>query len=620
MAGKLNLFAPRETVTLSTLSGVLPGSVAALAKMENGVLRTGANTTLVVANHTTFAPAGNVRLGGNIDIRGTLQGSGSTLALSGSWLLRNSGTFTAQGAPVRLNGASQTLSGSTVFSSLTKVATTNSMLIFAQGTTQTVAGPLTLSGSMGAVLALRSSMKGATWNIDIQDGRTLARLDVQDSVNTRGSMANCSANCADGGNNSGWAGFPLVLQNAVATATGFTFAWQTDMNANARLAFGLKNNSTRETDIVNPGGSTEHTVAMMALPPCTSYTVAMISAFDGTELRSGEHTITTKCTGNATVYDVAAETLPTTGGAQSMSLAARSGATFAITVPAAVTANGYQFQIKDLNKDELIAAAPPAPTQNVLRTMELSAYSDDSTQITDFDDPVTVDITYDDADVAEVDESLLHIIHWNGTSWDELPDCTVDADANTVSCLTTSFSPFALAAVEGSSSDDDSGGAGAALNVQEQNIAAADQNAQAETSEGTEAGSTDNTAGAEAQEDAAASEAAVAAEEQQSGEQPFISIVGDDAETVALDEEQPRVFVTTYPTIEESIRREREQNSSAISDPASGQAHSQETVESPEMHAAAASRQAGSVAATLVTLLLASVVTVRTVRRQMRYL
>jgi hypothetical protein len=147
---------------------------------------------------------------GNVDINGDLLLSAGTFVaptgsgtVSGDWT-KSGGTFVASGGTITLDGADQTISGSTVFANLTKIVSTARTLTFAAGTTQTMTGTLTLEGTAGNPLSLRSSMSGAQWLLDPQSARALGYVDVQDS-NNLGAAIDCSAeNCLDSGNNTNW--------------------------------------------------------------------------------------------------------------------------------------------------------------------------------------------------------------------------------------------------------------------------------------------------------------------------------------------------------------------------------------------------------------------------------
>ena len=96
----------------------------------------------------------------------------ATLNVAGNWT-NNAGTagFNANGGTVVLTGAgtdSQTISGSNNFYNLTADTSAGSAaetLYFAAGSTQAIAGYLTLKGNSTNKLLLRSTSTGTQWNI-----------------------------------------------------------------------------------------------------------------------------------------------------------------------------------------------------------------------------------------------------------------------------------------------------------------------------------------------------------------------------------------------------------------------------------------------------------------------
>jgi sugar lactone lactonase YvrE len=82
-----------------------------------------------------------------------VQGSGSTLSVSGNW--NNSGTYTpAPDAQVVLSGTNQSLLGNTTFANLTESVSSADTLSFGSNSTIAVSGVLSLNGSAGNLLSL----------------------------------------------------------------------------------------------------------------------------------------------------------------------------------------------------------------------------------------------------------------------------------------------------------------------------------------------------------------------------------------------------------------------------------------------------------------------------------
>jgi fibronectin-binding autotransporter adhesin len=111
----------------------------------------------------TVTPSDTMTVAGNLTVDNTqataLDLTGQTLNVAGNLDLRNLDTFTSTGSTVVLNGADQTIYGSSTFNNLTKDTTSAAILTLASGTTQTIAagGTLTLKGRSGNLLTVIAS-------------------------------------------------------------------------------------------------------------------------------------------------------------------------------------------------------------------------------------------------------------------------------------------------------------------------------------------------------------------------------------------------------------------------------------------------------------------------------
>jgi hypothetical protein len=163
-------------------------------------------TELIEVAAGTFT-GGSAEVDVNGDIRvsgGAFTATSGTLSVSGDFE-HTGGTFTDNGGSVVLDGADQTIMGSTTFSDLTKDADTRCTLTFEDGETQTITGALTLSGDAGNFLRLRSTTPGQQWSIDPQGTRTVAYLSVQDSSNVNSAPIDATGTGSiDWGNNVDW--------------------------------------------------------------------------------------------------------------------------------------------------------------------------------------------------------------------------------------------------------------------------------------------------------------------------------------------------------------------------------------------------------------------------------
>ena len=143
---------------------------------------------------------------GGLSIDGILNAGASEIQCAGSWMLGTEGTFATGTSTVVLNGAGQTLSGSTTFYRLRKTVTQVDMLRFDHEATQTVTDTLELQGSSDSLLSLRSTLDGDAFGF-IHTGSssqlTLAYLDVKDADATGGNTLTTTSS-VDSGNNTHW--------------------------------------------------------------------------------------------------------------------------------------------------------------------------------------------------------------------------------------------------------------------------------------------------------------------------------------------------------------------------------------------------------------------------------
>ncbi|MEZ4104275.1 MAG: hypothetical protein R3B60_03235 [Candidatus Paceibacterota bacterium] len=128
----------------------------------------------------------------------------SHLTISGD--LTNNGTYNANSGLVTLAGTSQSLisSATTTFYQLKKSVTSADTLTFTNGGTYIIEDDLTLNGTTGNLLSLRSASTSGEWYIDSQGTTTISYLDVQDSNNINVTTISCLVGCVDGGNNTNW--------------------------------------------------------------------------------------------------------------------------------------------------------------------------------------------------------------------------------------------------------------------------------------------------------------------------------------------------------------------------------------------------------------------------------
>lgn len=217
-----------------TIGGNFIISAGTLSPGATTVIMNGNGKTLTTNSQTlnNLEVSGNTILGGSLALSGNLTiDSGKTfdtsssnyaVTVSGNWT--NSGTYTGNNSLVTLNGSgSQTITGSNTFYQLSASAiSANRTLTFTNGTTQTISNALTLTGSGGNILLLRSDSPTHQWNITPNGTRTVDYVDVQDSNNTVVATPIIATNSTDSGNNTHWTITPTPLTVSVQVASSIT--------------------------------------------------------------------------------------------------------------------------------------------------------------------------------------------------------------------------------------------------------------------------------------------------------------------------------------------------------------------------------------------------------------
>jgi hypothetical protein len=218
---------PHDVYIQDTTLDLANGS-SSLPFYISGNLNVDYNGKLDMAGATPMTAALNI--GGDVTIQnsagmpfsgGILQlstAAGGDLNVGGSWSLVYSPDgldqpkFIPNGRTVTFNGTgTQTIYGGTSFFDLAKVSNTpGQVLKFQAAGTTTVTNSLTLSGSAGNPLTLRSTSPGTAWELNAPATYSVGYVDVQDSDAGLGALIT-AANSVDSGNNTNWA-FPAAAQ------------------------------------------------------------------------------------------------------------------------------------------------------------------------------------------------------------------------------------------------------------------------------------------------------------------------------------------------------------------------------------------------------------------------
>lgn len=153
--------------------------------LGSGTLDLGCANLLVAGSFDVVSGSVEQALGVTIASGGTLDGGSGTLDLAGSWDNSNGGTFNAGTSSVNFVDGCGVLSpvsiaGSTTFSTLTLTTAMGKTYLLEAGSTQTIGATLSLSGTAGNLLTLRSTSSGSAATLDVQGSGTGDFLDVAD--------------------------------------------------------------------------------------------------------------------------------------------------------------------------------------------------------------------------------------------------------------------------------------------------------------------------------------------------------------------------------------------------------------------------------------------------------
>jgi hypothetical protein len=255
--------------------------------------------------------------------------------------------------------------------------------------------------------------------------------------------------------------------SAVASTTNSTDAsitWTTDEAGSSKVIYSADTNyasSTTETD--TSSRVTSHTKSLTSLLACTSYNFKVISAdaANNYATSTAASLTTTGCPGGASPTSATSTTI-TVSSSTSIS-SSDSGRTLAVTTPANFTATSSSvvIQIKGLTSSTVLDSINK-PSNSLSsaasKVFDVTALINNSTVLDSFNSAVTISYTYTDADISGLNESSLKMYHYHNSAWSELDNCSVDTNANKITCTTPSFSIFAIFGTQTSSSSSNGGG------------------------------------------------------------------------------------------------------------------------------------------------------------------
>lgn len=173
------------TITLGGDWNYFRGTSNPLGDIDGDSQVTGgdADSILNMAMGGTLYYCSDINKDSSIDILDVVLAARKSLGMDNPTENCTGGRFIPGSSTVVLNGTDQTISGDTIFYNLKKTVTALDTLYFESGSVQTILGGLTLKGSTGGTLELRSTIPGTQWYIDPHGSRNIAFASIQDMNN-----------------------------------------------------------------------------------------------------------------------------------------------------------------------------------------------------------------------------------------------------------------------------------------------------------------------------------------------------------------------------------------------------------------------------------------------------
>ena len=244
--------------------------------------------------------------------------------------------------------------------------------------------------------------------------------------------------------------FSISNPSVQVTSNSATITWDTNRNSTTQVLYGLvdtSENSTTPSDVLVT--TTSHSDSLSSLLSCTRYVYQLRSVDDSLNtVTSTLSSFTTNgCAGNSSVLSQSVSQAQSTSSTNlELKPDGTSGITLDIPQNFSQTNSSAVFQIHRLDKTTTLNTTS-TPTSETLvgdYLFELNAQTDISTNLSTFDNPIVVTMSYATLNLSQINEDSLKIYRWDGSSWNLLSNCAVNKTNKSVSCTTTSFSVFAL--------------------------------------------------------------------------------------------------------------------------------------------------------------------------------
>lgn len=231
--------------------------------------------------------------------------------------------------------------------------------------------------------------------------------------------------------------------------------WSTNENSSSLVKYGPSRNPTTQTAEFNTSSrSTNHSVSVTNLLPCTLYYFQALSRDEASNsVESSLDNFTTSGCAISSIFSGNSERFSLSGGTLTFP---NSGSTAKLIIPDNYATNPANFQINKLNPNTF--TNPPTDlTLAGNNLFKLNAVTDDNLTLPSFINNVTFEIDYPESLTKSINENTFDIYKYNETGW-EKKNCTLNKSSNKITCSLNNFSIYGLFGeiLEGNS-DNDSG-------------------------------------------------------------------------------------------------------------------------------------------------------------------
>jgi len=230
------------------------------------------------------------------------------------------------------------------------------------------------------------------------------------------------------------------LEGEDASGTG-QISWTTDADSSTQVEYGLTDDygtATAETD-TSPR-VIDHSQNVPSLHTCARYYYRVLSAdSDGNKAISDNRTFNaTGCLASSVVGGTS-ELLATTGGSFELT---NDQSTVTLLVPSGAADEEAAYQINLLDPGN-VPNSPSGTTIAKGNFFNLLAVSQSDEVITSFTDPVYFTVNYGPDTESSYQEGTLDMYKYDGSNWNR-QNCTLDTEANTITCALGSFSVYGV--------------------------------------------------------------------------------------------------------------------------------------------------------------------------------